>query len=339
MRIAAIIPCYRVRGQAAEVVAEALAQVDHVFVVDDCCPEATGDLIEAAFAHSRVTVLRHARNKGVGGATITGYKAALEAGYDILVKIDGDGQMDLDFLPALLEPIISAEADYTKGNRFYRKRDLKRMPVVRLLGNSLLSMLNKASSGYWNLMDPTNGYTALSRVAAREIEWWKVANGYFFESDLLFRLNIVRAVVQDVPMPARYDQENSSLSVYGAIPRFLFGHLKNVVRRYFYNYLMRDFSVGTVQSLLGSILFLFGVIFGAYAWSRSIETGDNATVGTVMLATLPIILGFQLLLGALSFDVANVPVRPLQRILRRPAERKRIPAAAAKPKRRLKESA
>jgi glycosyltransferase involved in cell wall biosynthesis len=336
MKIAAIIPCYRVRGQVAEVVAGALERVDHVFVVDDCCPEGTGDLVESTFSGAAVTVLRHDKNKGVGGATITGYKTALAAGYDVLVKIDGDGQMDLDYLPALIQPIISGEADYTKGNRFYRKRFLQRMPVVRLLGNSMLSMLNKASSGYWNLMDPTNGYTALSRVAAREIEWWKVANGYFFESDLLFRLNISRAVVQDVPIPARYGQENSSLSVYGAIPRFLLGHVRNVLRRYFYNYLLRDFSVGTVHSLLGAALFLFGVIFGIYAWSRSIETGQDATVGTVMLATLPIILGFQLLLAALSFDIANIPTKPLQRILAPPAEHK--PVAAVKTK-RLKESA
>jgi hypothetical protein len=211
------------------------------------------------------------------------------------------------------------------------------MPMVRLLGNSMLSMLNKISSGYWNLMDPTNGYTALSRAAARDIEWWKVARGYFFESDLLFRLNISRAVVQDVPIPARYGQENSSLSVYRAIPRFLLGHLRNFVKRYFYNYLLRDFSVGTVHSLLGSALLLFGVIFGAAAWYQSHQTGQNASVGTVMLATLPIILGFQLLLAALSFDIANVPSKPLQRIL--PTEEKPLVGSSRKAKRRLKESA
>ena len=339
MKVAAIIPCYRVRSQVTEVVAGALEQVDHVFVVDDCCPEATGDLIEANFPKRRVTVLRHPQNKGVGGATITGYKAALNAGYDILVKIDGDGQMDLAYLSSLIQPIVAGEADYTKGNRFYRKRYLRRMPVGRLLGNSTLSMLSKASTGYWNLMDPTNGYTALSRVAAREIEWWKIANGYFFESDLLFRLNISRAVVQDVPIPAKYGQENSSLSVYQAIPRFLFGHVRNVLRRYFYNYLLRDFSVGTVHSLLGGALFLFGVIFGSYAWYLSEKSGENASVGTVMLATLPIILGFQLLLAALSFDIANVPTKPLQKILPRPTEINAPLPTAAKAKRKVRESA
>ena len=337
MRIAAIIPCYRVRNEAAEVVAGALEHADHAFVVDDCCPEQTGDLIEATFSSDPVPVLRHKKNKGVGGATITGYKAALSAGYDIFVKIDGDGQMDLDYLPALIRPVVSGDADYSKGTRFYGKRYLERMPMVRLLGNSMLSMLNKISSGYWNLMDPTNGYTALSRTAALDVEWWKVAKGYFFESDLLFRLNISRAVVQDVPIPARYGQENSSLSVHRAIPKFLLGHVKNFGKRYFYNYLLRDFSVGTVHSILGGGLLLFGVIFGIFAWVVSHQSGQNASVGTVMLATLPIILGFQLLLAALSFDIANVPTKPLQRLL--PSERKPFVSSLQKTKRRLRESA
>lgn len=322
MRLAAIIPCYRCRAQAVEVVTAALDNFHHVFVVDDCCPEHTGELIEASFSGRAVTVLRNPDNQGVGGATIAGYRAALKAGYDVLVKIDGDGQMDPAYFPALLQPILAGEADYTKGNRFYRKRDLKRMPVTRLIGNSILSLLSKASSGYWNVMDPTNGFTALSRAAAREIEWPKVSRRYFFESDLLFRLNIARAVVQDVPIPARYGEENSNLRVFRAIPTFLAGHLGNGVRRFFYSYIVRDFSAGTVQALGGALLFGFGLAFGALAWWRSADSGQDTSVGTVMIATLPIILGFQLLLAALAFDIANVPTRPLQRILSLPPKRR-----------------
>jgi glycosyltransferase involved in cell wall biosynthesis len=319
MKVAAVIPCYRVRSHVVEVVSGALTQVDHVFVVDDCCPEGSGDLIAAEFAGAPVTVLRHHENQGVGGATITGYRAALDAGCDVLVKIDGDGQMDLKYLPALVQPVLSAEADYTKGNRFFRKRDLKRMPLTRLLGNSVLSMLNKASSGYWNVMDPTNGFTAISRTAALEVEWSKVARRYFFESDLLFRLNIARAVVQDVPIPARYGDEDSNLRIGRAAPTFLFGHIRNFLKRFFYTYLIRDFNIGTVHAIAGLILFSFGVAFGAITWLQNARSGVDTSVGTVMVATLPIILGFQLLLAALGFDIANVPTRPLQRILPQPA--------------------
>ncbi|MBV9526956.1 glycosyltransferase family 2 protein [Sphingomonas sp.] len=322
MRLAAVIPCYRCSRHAAEVVSAALDAFDHVFVIDDCCPERTGDLIEKSFASQLVTVLRNPENQGVGGATIAGYRAALKAGYDIIIKMDGDGQMDPEFIPALLAPIVSGEADYTKGNRFYRKRDMKRMPVTRLMGNSFLSLLNKASSGYWNVMDPTNGFTALGRIAAREVEWSKVSKRYFFESDLLFRLNIARAVVQDVPMPARYGTENSNLRVFRAIPTFLMGHLRNGIRRFFYTYILRDFSVGTVHTIGGLILFVFGLTFGTITWWHSAVSGQDTSVGTVMIAMLPIILGFQLLLNALAFDIANVPTRPLQRILSSPPRRR-----------------
>ena len=322
MKLAAIIPCYRVGNHIVDVVTAALEQIDHVFVIDDACPEGSGDLVSANFATDRVTVLRHKTNRGVGGATITGYKAALKSGFDVLIKIDGDGQMDPAFLPALLQPLFASEADYTKGNRFYRKRDLKCMPFTRIFGNSMLSVLNKASSGYWNVMDPTNGYTALSRTAALEIEWSKVSRRYFFESDLLFRLNIARAVVQDVPIPSRYGEENSNLRVLHALPTFLLGHLRNVVKRYFYSYIVRDFSVATVHSIGGAILFLFGVTFGAVTWLHSARTGLDTPVGTVMVAVLPIILGFQLLLAAISFDIGSAPKRPLGRILFIPPKRR-----------------
>jgi dolichol-phosphate mannosyltransferase len=315
MNLAGIIPCYRVRCHAVDVVAGALQRLDHVFVVDDMCPEGTGDLIADTFPSDRVTVLRHSVNKGVGGATVTGYQAALDAGYDVLVKIDGDGQMNLAYLPALVQPIILGEADYTKGNRFFRRPYLAHMPLVRLFGNSLLSILTKASTGYWNLMDPTNGYTALHKTAAREIEWPKVAEGYFFESDILFRLNIARAVVKDVPIPAHYGDEDSSLKISRIVGSFFRGHVRNFAKRFGYNYLIRDFSVGTIQTLGGAILLLFGLTFGLIKWFQSAASDQNTPVGTVMLATLPIILGFQLLLAALSFDIANVPNRPLQRIL------------------------
>jgi dolichol-phosphate mannosyltransferase len=334
LKLAAIIPCYRVSRHAVRVVTEALEKLDHVFVVDDHCPEGTGDIIARTFPDDRVTVLRHSANRGVGAAMETGYLAALKAGYDILVKIDGDGQMDLAYLSALVQPIILGEADYTKGNRFYRRQYLAHMPRVRLLGNSVLSLLTKASTGYWNLMDPTNGYTALHAAAAREIDWTKVAKGYFFESDILFRLNIARAVVKDVPIPARYGNENSNLKINMVIGSFFRGHLRNFIKRFIYSYLIRDFSVGTIQTLGGAILLLFGLLFGGITWFQNAASDQNTPVGTVMLATLPIIIGFQLLLAALSFDIANIPTRPLQRILIPPPTRRlpgRSPAVTARP--------
>jgi dolichol-phosphate mannosyltransferase len=328
MKLAAVIPCFRVRQHIVEVVDRVLPYVDHVFVVDDCCPELSGDLVAVTFPPNRVTVLRHPENRGVGGATVTGYRAAFAAGYDVFIKIDGDGQMDPAHIPDLVHPIISQEADYTKGNRFYRREHLVRMPKVRLFGNSVLSLSTKISSGYWNIMDPTNGYTALHSTAAQEIDLAKVDRRYFFESDMLFRLNVARAVVKDVPMPAIYGTEKSNLPIGYVMLEFPAKHIKNLLKRFSYNYLIRDFSVGTIQIIAGASLTVFGVIFGAISWMQSAAASRDTPVGTVMLATLPIILGFQLLLAALSFDIANVPSRPLQRILRPRAWRSGHPTAS-----------
>jgi len=261
----------------------------------------------------QVTVLRHRENQGVGAATVTGYSAAFAAGYEVAIKLDGDGQMDPGYIPDLVQPLLAREADYTKGNRFYQREHLTKMPTVRMFGNSVLSLMTKFSSGYWNIIDPTNGFTALHAVAAQEVDLAKVDHRYFFESDMLFRLNIARAVVKDVPMPAIYGLEHSNLSIGHVLLDFPFKHLRNLVKRFAYNYLVRDFSVGTIQAVAGLALTVFGITFGAVSWIRNAEAARDTPVGTVILATLPIILGFQLLLAALSFDIANIPSRPIQK--------------------------
>jgi glycosyltransferase involved in cell wall biosynthesis len=303
-----------VRPQIVAVVEGVLSKVEHVFVVDDCCPDRSGELVRETFAGDKVTVLQHRENQGVGGATVTGYEAAFAAGYEIAVKLDGDGQMDPEYIPELVRPIVAGEADYTKGNRFYHREYLTRMPNLRLVGNSALSLMAKGSSGYWNIMDPTNGYTAIHAVAAREINLAKVDRRYFFESDMLFRLNIARAVVKDVPMPAIYGTETSNLSIGQVLLEFPFKHVRNLLKRFGYNYLLRDVSVGTLQAVVGLCLFVFGVTFGSMKWIENAALDRDTPVGTVMVATLPVILGFQLLLAALSFDIANVPTRPIRKM-------------------------
>ena len=161
MRVCAIIPCYRASRQICDVISRVLPEVEHVFVVDDACPDRSGDLVTASCSMERVTVIRHVMNQGVGGATISGYRAAVAAGFEVIVKLDADGQMEPSCIPDLVQPIVEGIADYTKGNRFFRHEYLHRMSAVRLLGNSILSLLTKASSGYWTIMDPTNGFTAL----------------------------------------------------------------------------------------------------------------------------------------------------------------------------------
>lgn len=234
-------------------------------------------------------------------------------GADIVVKLDGDGQMDAGLIPSLVAPLLAGSADYSKGNRFFLLEDLQQMPALRLFGNAMLSLVNKIASGYWDTMDPTNGFTAIHRVALEALPLDKLDQRFFFESDMLFRLNTVRAVVRDVPMKAAYRGETSNLSPARVIFEFPLKYLSRFVKRIFYNYFLRDFNAGTLQFLFGVFLISVGGAFGLTKWSESISSGVPATAGAVMLAALPILLGFQLIISAVNFDIASVPRQPLQK--------------------------
>jgi dolichol-phosphate mannosyltransferase len=308
-QIAVVIPSYKVRRQVLEVIAQIGPEVSAIYVVDDCCPDATGDLVESQVSDSRVTVLRHAENQGVGGAVMTGYRAAISAGMEIIVKLDGDGQMDPALISRFVEPIMLGEADYAKGNRFFDLEELNAMPKLRLFGNAVLSFMAKLSTGYWNLFDPTNGYTAIHADVARHLPMDKISKRYFFETDMLFRLNTLRALAIDVPMTARYADEVSNLRISRIIGEFMFKHARNLVKRIFYNYYLRDISVASLELPMGISLLLFGICFGSYHWIESAKSALPAAAGTVMLAALPTLMGLQLLMGFLAYDIASVPRR------------------------------
>lgn len=313
--IAVVIPCYKVTAQICDLIRIIGDEVDAIIVVDDCCPEKSGALVEKNCNDPRVRVIYHKINQGVGGAVLSGYQAAITAGADVIVKLDGDGQMDPALIPAFVAPILRGDADYTKGNRFFEIETVRQMPMVRLIGNVGLSFLTKLSSGYWNLFDPTNGYTAISAKVAERLPVDKISRRYFFESDMLFRLNTMRAVVMDIPMFAKYEDEQSNLKVSRELPRFLFNNLRNLGKRIAYNYFIRNFNYATLELLFGLPLLGFGVIFGAFSWIDQSHQGTLASAGTVMLAALPIIMGLQLILGFVNYDMASVPASPLQRRL------------------------
>ena len=311
-RVAVVIPCYRVTAHIADVLAGIGAEVEHVYCVDDCCSDGSGEFIES-LGIERVTVLRNATNLGVGGATLAGFAKARADGAEVIVKLDGDGQMDPSLLPLFVAPITAGRADYTKGNRFYHPSSVHGMPLHRIAGNAVLSFLTKLSSGYWNLFDPTNGYVAIHGVVLDRLPLERISQRYFFESDMLYHLNIVRAIVEDVPMDAKYGDEESHLSAFRAAFDFSFRHVRNFFRRLAYNYYLRDFSVGSVEILLGAILLVFGVVFGGGRWLHSTLSGEKATAGTVMLAGLPVIVGLQLVLSFLNGDTRSVPQTPLHK--------------------------
>lgn len=313
---AVVIPSYRVKDHILGVIAGIGPIVGKIYVVDDRCPEDSGQFVRANCSDPRVEVIFNEKNLGVGGATMAGYRRALEDRREVVVKLDGDGQMDPSLIPALIAPILGGNADYTKGNRFFALENLEGMPPVRLFGNAVLSFITKISSGYWSIMDPTNGFTAIHGGALSLLALEKIDRGYFFETDLLFRLNTIRAVVKEVPMKAVYGDEQSSLRIVKVLREFPAKHIKRLLKRIGYNYFLRDFNVASIELVFGLALLLFGSLFGGYHWYQAIGQQTTTPTGTVMLAVLPIIVGMQLLLEAISLDITNVPREPIQRLFR-----------------------
>jgi dolichol-phosphate mannosyltransferase len=322
LKIAVVLPCYRSKGHVLDVIARIGSEVFLIVAVDDGCPDRTGDHIKAGCADARVEVVRNNVNLGVGGAVVHGYRIALERGADIVVKIDSDGQMNPALLMQIANPIVAGRADYAKGNRFFNIEDVRTMPKLRLVGNAGLSFLTKLSSGYWNIFDPTNGYTAIHRVALEMLPLDKIDRRFFFESDILFRLNIAGAVVVDVPIRASYADERSNLRVREVLAPFLLKNLRNFFKRLFYRYYLRDLNIGSLQLVVGFALLLFGGVFGVSEWISASSQGVPASAGTVMLAGLPILVGVQMVLGFFAFDFMTVPSVPLQATLvaRSPAQ-------------------
>jgi hypothetical protein len=185
------------------------------------------------------------------------------------------------------------------------------MPALRLIGNSALSFITKASSGYWNLMDPTNGFTAIHSKVVKMLPLQKLEHGFFFESDMLFRLNTIRAVVKELPMQAVYQDEISNLHIARIATTFPAKHLVRFLKRIFYNYYLRGFNPCSIELIVGSGLLIYGTVFGLEHWQRSIVSQVPTPLGTIMVAALSVILGVQMLLAALSFDVGNIPKEPL----------------------------
>ncbi|PYM96563.1 MAG: glycosyl transferase family 2 [Candidatus Rokuibacteriota bacterium] len=304
--IVVIIPCFNEEPHIARVISSVPPSVRTIVVVDDASTDGTRGVLER-LRDARLVLVAHDRNQGVGAAVISGYREAMARDADICVKMDADGQMSPEYLPSLLERVVAGRADYAKGNRFWDIAALARMPRARLLGNSLLSFFVKLVSGYWSILDPMNGYTAIRSVVLKQLNFARLARGFFFETSMLIELNILGAVVEDVPMPARYGDEESSLRLSNVLGTFPFLLLKGLARRFIWRYVLQDFNALTACVLCGIPCILFGTIFGAYRWWLSIATGTPATAGTIILAALPIILGVQWLLTALVLDMLYQP--------------------------------
>jgi dolichol-phosphate mannosyltransferase len=314
--LAIVIPAYHAMDTIEAVISELPDFLRHIIVVDDASPDNTSELVQAlAKRDRRIVLIRHAQNQGVGGAMLTGFKKALELGAQVVVKIDGDHQMDPSYIQTLVMPLLEGKADYAKGNRFRDFESLRHMPVIRRIGNLGLSFLTKAATGYWNCFDPTNGYFAIRAGILAQLPLERIDRGYFFETSMLANLYLLDAFVLDVPMPARYRGERSSMSIWRVLVEFPAKLLATVFRRLLLRYFLFDFSMVSVYLLTGIPLILFGLIFGSVKWIQYLQLGVPAPTGTVILPTLALILGIQILLSAIEIDMNGVPKSPRSRSL------------------------
>lgn len=312
LKVFVVMPAYNESAHIKDTISRVPSFVDKIIVIDDASSDNTSEIVRST-ADERIQIIVNGQNLGVGGATIAGYRRALQEDVDIVVKLDADGQMDPNNIGKLIKPIVDCEADYTKGFRFHDRQTLRKMPKIRLFGNLGLSYLVKMASGYWNIFDPTNGFTAIHRGALELLELDNISRDYFFETDMLCSLYRLQSLVKDVMLPTHYGTETSRLSASKALIQFpaklFFRYLQRIIWRYY----VRDFSVFSILFFFGWIFFLFGLIFGAAIWYINASKGIATPTGTVMLSVVPLFLGFQMLLHANLYDVSNIPNETLQR--------------------------
>ena len=257
IKICLIIPVYNVeKKRIINVLASIPKFVSAIYVVDDHCPLQTGKFIESKLKKfPKVKVFYNKKNLGVGGAVKVGYDQCLKKKIDIAIKIDGDGQMNPKEIKYLINPILNG-VDYVKGNRFLNKKTIPNYPIARLIGNKLLSFISKLSTGYWDIGDPINGFTAISSHALKKISLKNIDNTYFFETDVLHNLYLQNSIVKDVPVTICYFKHGiQNMSILNETINFSFKNLKNFLHRIKYRYFKYSFNFGSLFFL--SFLFFF----------------------------------------------------------------------------------
>jgi glycosyltransferase involved in cell wall biosynthesis len=305
-KVFVVTPSYNEAKHIDKVINGLPDYIDKIVIVDDCSTDNTAEIIEAQKS-SKIIYVKNTKNLGCGASVTKAINIAIEKGAQITVTMAGDNQMDPKYLPSLLDPICDEQFDYTKGNRFYSKEGLEGMPKHRIFGSIILSFMTKIASGYWKIFDSQNGYYAIGPKALETINFNDLTTGFPLENDLLINLNINNLRVTDVSIPAVYGDEVSHMKIWKIIPSFTIFLVKGFFKRITYKYLLRGIHPIFLFLFFGSLLFVWGFFFGIFTWINSVKNIMPATTGTVMLAVLPLLMGFELLLWALVLDIQEEP--------------------------------
>lgn len=306
--IAVIVPAFNEERHIERTIAEMPEYVDSIIVVDDASTDGTaGKVQKLTAADSRLTLITNERNKGKGSCVVQGFQQSMESGSAITALMDGDNQMPAEHLDSLLDAVIDGNLDGAKGNRFIASpQALSSMPKYRLVGNVLLTMMTKLASGYWSIFDSQNGYWAIRTATLGRLDLRRLARRYDLENSLLINLNIIGARVRDVAIPARYADEKSKIRIWRVTPRIMATLLGGLLQRIFYRYVLYSFHPVALFLFAGIPLVLWGTGFGIYVVITALGE-PVATTGTVMMAVLPFLMGYQLLLAAFVLDILSEP--------------------------------
>lgn len=303
-KVAVIIPAYNEEKLIGKVLETIPPFVDHIIVVDDASRDRTEEIVKSYHSKdSRIVPIRHAKNEGVGGAIVTGYKWGRDNEIDISVVMAGDGQMDPSDLPRLLDPVVEGKVDYSKGNRLFTGQAWMIIPKTRYLGNAVLSFLTKIASGYWHVADSQSGYAAVCLEVLKTIDLDSIYRRYGMPNDLLVRLNVYNFRVRDVSVNPIYGiGERSGMRIYRVMFTLSFLLLKLFFWRLKEKYVIRDFHPLVLFYLLGFFLTPIGLVFGSYLVLYRLLVGPVAATSALFAAFFAI-SGLQSLFFAMWFDM------------------------------------
>lgn len=306
LRIAAILPCFNEEKLIGKTINALPSFVDDIIAVDDNSTDNTWKTItKIADGNKRVRPIHMDNNEGIGGAYIKGFEYALESGADLIFTMAGDAQCNQDYMKMMADTLLNENLDYVKANRFVHLDELKQMPKFRRVGNTVITILTKFSSGYYSIFDSQNGYGVFKRKTLETLPFEHIGRRYDYENTLLIALSIMNARVKDEPVPAIYGDEVSTIPVFKTTMRALKVVWQGFWKRIYYKYVVVNFHPIALFIFSGLIFNIIGLLFGALILFDKLLYDQSPSTGTVMLCVLPIILGVQLLLSAITMDMNN----------------------------------
>jgi glycosyltransferase involved in cell wall biosynthesis len=301
-KIGVVVPAYNEEKLIRTTIEGIPNYIRRIYVINDASTDSTAEVLKSIH-DPRLCVITHEKNQGVGAAILHGYKRALQEDMDIMAVMGGDNQMNPAHLPSLLMPIIEGKADYTKGNRLGCDEFRCGMSSWRLFGNSLLSLVTKIGSGYWHIMDPQNGYTAISKHALSNMEIDTLYTYYGYCNDMLVKLNTFGFRALDVTMPAHYGEEKSSIKYGKYMSKVSVMLFKKFLWRLKVKYSIINFHPLVFFYVFGMIFLPLGILTGLYMLLSGLITGWYIPASLPLVGALFFIAGLQMTLFAMLFDM------------------------------------